>query len=198
MTESEVIKIIDNIANRLAARFKFGYHGVDDMKQQARLYAWQGLVNYDNIRPLENFLWVHTKNRLCNYKRNKYERSHLPCINCKVDYDELEEACDEYVDISECPVYLKWVSRNLTKKNLMSPIELSNVCDHNEDNMYYDNKLIDIISNNELKKIIDMKLPIEFRADYLRLISDVYVPKIRYLKVQNIIQEILEEYQDGI
>ena len=56
MDETEVIAIIDRIANRLAAKFKFGYHELEDMKQQARLFAWEGMENYDGVRPLDNFL----------------------------------------------------------------------------------------------------------------------------------------------
>ena len=53
--EQEVIDIIDGIANRLCYKFKFGYHSPEDMKQQARLFAWEGLDKYDGKRPLENF-----------------------------------------------------------------------------------------------------------------------------------------------
>ena len=56
MTEDEVVQTINLIANRLAGKFKFGYHELEDMKQQARLFAWEGLENYDGVRPLENFL----------------------------------------------------------------------------------------------------------------------------------------------
>ena len=55
MTEQQVVQIINNIANRLASKFKFGYHELEDMRQQARLFAWEGLENYDGIRPLRKF-----------------------------------------------------------------------------------------------------------------------------------------------
>ena len=67
MTEEQVLQTINNIANRLAAKFKFGYHELEDMKLQARLFEWQGLKNYDGVRPLENFLWTHVRNRLYNF-----------------------------------------------------------------------------------------------------------------------------------
>ena len=82
MTEEQVIQTIDNIANRLASKFKFGYHEIEDMKQQARLFAWEGLKNYDGIRPLENFLWTHVRNRLYNFKRNNFGRPDKPCDTC--------------------------------------------------------------------------------------------------------------------
>ena len=43
MTEQQLVHTINNIANRLASKFKFGYHELEDMKQQARLFAWEGL-----------------------------------------------------------------------------------------------------------------------------------------------------------
>ena len=64
MSESQLIQIINNIANRLAGKFKFGYHDLEDMKQQARLFAWEGLEHYDGVRPLENFLWTHVRMRV--------------------------------------------------------------------------------------------------------------------------------------
>ena len=53
MTEEEVLKTIEHIANKLCYKFKFGYHGVEDMKQQATLFALEGLEAYDEKRPLE-------------------------------------------------------------------------------------------------------------------------------------------------
>ena len=82
--EQEVMDIITSISNKLASKFKFGYHDIDDMKQQAMLFAWEGLENYDGIRPLENFLWVHVKNRLYNFKRNNYSRPNKPCENLPI------------------------------------------------------------------------------------------------------------------
>ena len=71
MTEEQVVQTIDIIANRLAKKFKFGYHDIDDMKQQARLFAWEGIENYDGVRPLANILWTHVRYRLYYFKRIK-------------------------------------------------------------------------------------------------------------------------------
>jgi DNA-directed RNA polymerase specialized sigma24 family protein len=82
-TETEVIDIINTVADRLCYKFKFGYHSAEDMKQQARLYAWEGMEKYDGKRPLENFLWTHVRNRLYNFKRNNYSRLEKPCDTCE-------------------------------------------------------------------------------------------------------------------
>ena len=68
--EKDFLRVLDNISKRLAYKFRFAYHNFDDMKQQAAIFAIEGLEKYDNSRPLENFLWTHVRNRLFNYKRN--------------------------------------------------------------------------------------------------------------------------------
>ena len=85
-TEAEVVAIIDRVAAKIARKFKFGYHDIDDMKQQARLFALECLPRYDLTRPLENFVWTHVHNRLFNYKRDNYERPSCPCKTCTL-YD---------------------------------------------------------------------------------------------------------------
>ena len=48
-------------------------------------------------------------------------------------------------------------------------------------------------------KVLDIKLPAHHRADYLKIINDVYVPKKKKEEVLFIIQTILEEhgYEEG-
>ncbi len=83
MTEEEVLSSIDRVANGLAYKYRFGYHGLDDMKQEARMLAIEGLDRYDSSRgKLETFLWTHVSNRLFNIKRNKYARPDKPCFDC--------------------------------------------------------------------------------------------------------------------
>ena len=86
MTEDEVLSSIDLVANRLASKFRFGYHSIDDMKQQARIFALEALDIYDNTKgtTLDTFLWLYVRNRLCNFKRDNYERP-KPCLNCPLN-----------------------------------------------------------------------------------------------------------------
>ena len=80
--ENELLNVIDIITKKLAYKFKFGYHDIEDMKQQISIFAIEGLKNYDHKRPLENFLWTHVRNRLFNYKRDNYQRPDKPCYSC--------------------------------------------------------------------------------------------------------------------
>jgi DNA-directed RNA polymerase specialized sigma subunit len=86
VSEEEFLTVLDNISKRLGHKFKFGYHNFDDMKQQAAIFALEGLEKYDKKRPLENFLWTHVRNRLFNYKRDNYQRPDKPCLSCPL-YD---------------------------------------------------------------------------------------------------------------
>ena len=50
------------------------------------------------------------------------------------------------------------------------------------------------IDTKEMQKIVDNKLPSEYRADYLKIISDVYVPKKQREEVLQCVYQILEEH----
>lgn len=75
------------------------------------------------------------------------------------------------------------------KKKVMAPKQLS-----------YDDNVVDKdldqdlnIDTKEIRKIIDKFLPFDFRSDYLKLSSDVYIPKKRKTTLINKIKEILKE-----
>lgn len=74
MTEQEVIETITKVVDRQAAKFRFGYYEVEDMRQEAFIIAMDALDRYDEKRPLENFLAVHVNNRLKNFKRDNFYR----------------------------------------------------------------------------------------------------------------------------
>ena len=42
--------------------------------------------------------------------------------------------------------------------------------------------------------VLDFKLPADYRADYLKIVNDVYVPKKRKEEVLALIKEIMEEH----
>ena len=191
-TEDEVVDIIKKVSRSLAQKFVFGYHDRKDLEQQASLIAWQGfLENYDGVRPLENFLRVHVKNRLCNYKRKHYERLSTPCSGCP-HYDENSiSGCLEYVEVDECLKYSGWIRRNSTKKNLMAPIELANVQDERENTMKSLLFAEDIIVGQEVELLINKMLPISLRHDYLRLKNGMSVHKIKREEIREIITLII-------
>jgi hypothetical protein len=195
MTEEEVMVVINNVANRLARRFKFGYHEIDDMRQQARLFAWEGLEHYDGVRPLENFLWTHVHNRLFNFKRDKYERPGKPCADCgNCQYDDLSgDDCLKFPDKMECEPYSMWAKRSKRKKNLMNPIDISNIDDEHEKNMSVHTDPGRLTDYDNMMKIIDRELPTNLRAQFLRLKFGTKLSKVNKIKIQTTIREILEK-----
>ena len=44
VSNEEFIRVLDNISKRLGHKFRFGYHDFEDMKQQAAIFALEGLV----------------------------------------------------------------------------------------------------------------------------------------------------------
>jgi len=195
MTEEETIKVINKVIRRLVYKFVFGYYDKDDIYQQAFIFAIDGLERYDNERSLENFLWTHIKNRLCTFKRDEYGRHDKPCLSCKRNkYDKDNDICKVYDDIFECKFYSGWIYRTSIKHNLLNPININNVKGNNEEYFSSINSADDIYDGNSLVKLIDENLPCSLRADYLKMISGIYIPKHKREKVQEAVDTILNEH----
>jgi DNA-directed RNA polymerase specialized sigma24 family protein len=169
MTQNEVLEIINKICDRYAYKFKFGYFEPEDIRQEAFIIALDALDRYEEGRPLENFLAVHVKNRLNNFKRDKYYRQNK-------NNDGKQERL------------------NNSKKFLMEPLDISNIRDESEKNMRLSDGFIDEIANQELLEIIDEHLDTSLRADYLRVRHGAYVPKPRREQISSEVRKILEEY----
>tara|TARA_R110002020_G_scaffold367868_3_gene579776 strand:- start:2300 stop:2896 length:597 start_codon:yes stop_codon:yes gene_type:complete len=179
--EKEVIDIIESISTKLASKFKFGYHDIEDMRQQAMLFACEGLENYDGIRPLENFLWVHVKNRLYNFKRNNYSRPNKPCENCPFNA-YIDKQCTKYKNMNDCDPYFKWNQRNEKKKNLMTTYEYLDI------NYSEATKPEDDIFKSHIYSIIDKNIPIHMREDWIRFINKA---KLNKNKKEALLQQII-------
>jgi DNA-directed RNA polymerase specialized sigma24 family protein len=74
MTEEQVVSTILKISSRLANKYTFPNFEQDDISQEAFIIGMEALDRYDGIRPLENFLSIHIRNRLKNFKRDHYYR----------------------------------------------------------------------------------------------------------------------------
>lgn len=192
MTEAEVVTIINKIVYKLAYKFKFGYHDINDMKQQGRLLALEALESnkYDGKRPLENFLWTHVHNRLFNYKRDNFERPDTPCDACD---NNINGECVKYTSKDYCLIYEKWLNRNLAKRNLMIPLGLFGIDDEHESTMRCGDDIVDKLIYNEFVDLVEGKLPVVFRKDWILCKAGVHIPKNKRIKLQEIIFKILEE-----
>lgn len=196
VSEEDFLKVLDNISKRLGHKFRFGYHDFDDMKQQAAIFAIEGLEKYDNSRPLENFLWTHVRNRLFNYKRNNYQRPDKPCLTCPFfdkGYKCSLNQCEKYTDKSECDLYAAWSARNESKKNIMQPHQIE---DESSLGTYQSN-FVDSISDKELILFLDQNVESEYREDYLRLKHGDKVTKNKLQKLQNHVLELIDQYKNS-
>lgn len=194
VSETELLRVIDVISKKLAYKFKFGYHEIEDMKQQISIFAIEGLKNYDHKRPLENFLWTHVRNRLFNYKRDNYQRPDKPCLTCPL-YDPAKKqsasACLKYQNKDDCDLYAKWSVRNSSKKNLMYWSTIEEIKDYS--NAFTDDSDILDINDKEILDILDEKLNGEYRIIYLQLRGGSKVNKADMEKLVKQIKIILGE-----
>ena len=196
VTEKHFLETIDKICYKLLHKFRFGYHDIEDMKQQAYIFALQGLENYDPSKPLENFLWTHIRNRLFNFKRDKYQRPDRPCNTCEFydpNYEKSTSQCLQFNCKTNCSLYNNWYSKNNNKKNLMQ-------VSHTENSETIQSTGLDFVStiqNKEILKRIDPYIRVDLRKYYLMFLYGQKIPKkYNSLLLQNI-KEILQEHRDG-
>ena len=193
ISESELLTVIDNISKKLAYKFKFGYHDIEDMKQQISIFAIEGLKNYDYKRPLENFLWTHVRNRLFNYKRDNYRRPDKPCYSCPL-FDSKNSLCTKYSNKNDCDLYYTWSQRNDNKKNLMHLTTIDEIKNYGSVFSSDDDSFFNFISNKEIIDIIENNLIDHNRMTYLRLKSGAKVSKAEKEELLETIQQILKDH----
>jgi DNA-directed RNA polymerase specialized sigma24 family protein len=192
--ETLFLEALDKITKKLIYKFKFGYHEAEDMKQQATVFAIQGLQFYDKKRPLENFLWTHVRNRLFNYKRDNYQRPDKPCLTCPFfdkSYCQSDNQCSKYKDKSECEPYNSWETKNSSKKNIMKPLAIDYLND-----TAHSFSSSELIKNKEIIDLIDKNLPIKLRPAYLNFMANQKIPKKDYNVLIETIKQILNIEQE--
>lgn len=187
--EAEIARIVLEVSRNISPAFKFGYHTRGDMAQTAAFFALELLEQedkYDVSRPLAGFLYIHIRNRLANYRRDNYIRTERPC-----------QCCDPFnPPLSPCDKWTAWNNRNIKKQNLMRPLDVYVIADEHEKNMRENCTVEDDASVNELISLIDDKLSVELRSDYLKLKNGVSIPKARKQKVREAILEIINHGEE--
>lgn len=199
LTEQQVLDSIEKIANgRLPHLFKFGYNTLDDMKQNARAFAIEGLSYYEASKgSLDTFLWIFVHNRLYNDKRNKSERP-KPCLDCPLRaYDphlkNSKSGCTAFEDKMDCKDFSSWQRINAPKKNLMNLVGISTVVDENEERMKVSQDIDTQIDYSDIVDLIDNKIPNNLRKDWIKLKTGITLPKSDKRKLIEEIKNILEE-----
>lgn len=187
-SEDQVLAIIEKVVSQLAPSFTFGYYEVDDIKQEGRIFAIELLEKetYDPERQLENYVFTHVRNRMCNLKRNKFFRNEPPCVACHEG-----RACGP--DGEVCRRYADWKKRNATKANLQRPMDIGRVSNdgERERRARVEPQAEQNAETAELLGRVDTALPLEFRADWLRMRAGVAVSRNRRSQIEDVIKEIV-------
>ena len=195
MTEQEVLDIIEIVCRGLASKYRFGYHDIEDIRQEIMVESIRALDSYDSDKgKLQTFLWTNAKNRLYNLKRNKFERYDKPCLNCPLKaYDPLcknsTSQCTQYDNKDNCEIYYSWSKRNNSKKNLMLPICITSVQDENESNMRQSYDVGDFVDNRNIIDEIDRIIPIHLRSLWIKMKNDISISKVDKQKILDLIEE---------
>jgi DNA-directed RNA polymerase specialized sigma24 family protein len=166
---------------------------LEDIKQEARLFALEALPRYDPrpgpdgkpTRPLENFVCRHVKNRLLNMRRNLLRRADPPCSICH----RAQGGSTEHPDGQICKKYAAWKKRNDAKASLMSPSFLDTAVPLPDRGSR--RPVEDETELKEMLELIDRKLDIELRGTYLQMRAGRPVSQSRRKAVVEAVREIL-------
>ncbi len=175
INEKEFLETVNKITRMLALSFKFGYHTLDDIKQQIMLFALAGLNKYDGIRPLGGFLYTHVKNRLINFKRDNYRRTDSPCKLCY----GCSDGTTKHEDGLFCDKYTKWECKNVIKQNIIHPLDITSINDELESNTRTASSVVSDVCMLESLEMIDQELPIDLRATYLQMKEGLNIGKVK-------------------
>jgi len=201
-SEAEVLEALNGAVDSLAASFRFGYHDLEDMKQQGLLFGLEALdqekfdPNHSSGSGLKNFLRYHIRNQYINMKRNKFSRPNAPCDGCpfKCPRKQVESGCAEFKDRRDCPKYAGWEQRNAAKRNLMEPCSVESIRSQAE--AATTNSALEKMERDELVQLIDRHLPVGLRSDYRRMVEGVRLSKRRRQRIMDAIKQILREHGD--
>ena len=149
---------------KLARQYRFGYHTVEDLEQEAFVLAWSALPRWDGQRSLYNFIYTHVKNRLQTFVRDNYMK---PCP-CSLCYGK-GEGETEHEDKLHCKKYHSWYAANKRRGNIMSPIGITCVDEEGETKTYMPDTVSKDAENAEIFDLIDKNIPHDMRGTYLRM-----------------------------
>lgn len=191
ISEKELLIVIEKVVNKLAYGFKFGYHTLEDIKQEARLRALIALPKFDpKKQTLEGFLYLDLKNKLINFKRDNYKRPiECPCQICKnfLNGETL------HPDGRYCESYLKWCNKNNKRLNISQPLSIETINDEKEKSIKVFCNYTNQLEIKEIKNKIDIILPVDIRSYYLRMLEGLPVPRIKRKEVESFIKIVLNE-----
>ncbi|HEY1190775.1 MAG TPA: hypothetical protein VGE74_24305 [Gemmata sp.] len=194
VSEEQLLAAIAKVASVLSAKkLRLGIHDADDIGQIVAVLALEALPKYEPSKGgLEGFLFRHCSNRILNMRRDELGlRSDPPC---KVCYQHALGGGEGHPDGSTCPVFARWWARRQRRTNLTHPHDLDRVAElEQESRAWTDSNVPDSAANAELLDLIDAHVPLDLRADYLRMRAGEQLPKVRRERVLQAARDILDD-----
>lgn len=144
---------------------------------------------------LDSFLWIHARNRLHNFKRDNFARPDLPCDACPLKA-YVNKKCTKFKNTMDCEYYFKWYNRNEVKKSLASNQGASDPKNKGVwgvENAHYETDIDSDIFQKEIFKLVDKKIPVTLREDWIRFINKLKITKQKREQILSIVFEILKE-----
>ena len=91
---SDVLKMMDEIAEKYYGQLVCGYITVDDAKQEIRMLCLKAMEDYDKTKGTTLRTWFVNKvlSRSKNFKRDRFFRLENPCKSCPF-FDIWEDGC---------------------------------------------------------------------------------------------------------
>lgn len=192
LTENEVLEIIDKTVAYLAPSFKFGYFDTEDMKQEGTIFCLEALDSFNFDKSCQDdvgdalltFLKTHVRWRFLNMRRKQLTRLEPPLCSCNLCKEDSPHRLD-------CKKYANWVKRNMAKRSLMEPFDVSEI--YTSDASFTTDIELDILSSDVIE-ILNQHVPASIRADYRRFIEGVNLPKNKREKLIDEIKSILQHH----
>lgn len=192
-TEEEVLRCIERVVRLLAPSFAFGVYDVEDICQIGRMEAIALLAKgkYDPTRPLENFLFTHVRRRLLNVRREFMRTDSVGCRGCyRLWLAGSRDACGKGAE--GCAQFARWRVGQEKRGKVMRAVSVDRVAEH-DGALTQQDTVADTAAGEELLRLIDERLPIDLRGDYLRMRAGVHVRQSRKELVREAVANILRE-----
>lgn len=186
ISEEEFLHNVKRVIKQLGNSYKFGIYTYQDISQEIHVKCWEILPKWNKQLPLFNFLLTAVKHHLINLKRNEFYRSECPCKLCS----NKDDGHTEHEDGRYCKKFLSWKSTNLRKANIAFPPSIPD----DYDGYSHEDNISNILSNEELQDIIDIKMPVKTRGVYLRMKSGQSVSNVDKQKVLKFLKKLLKDY----
>lgn len=156
----------------------------NNLTQEELMYKMEGVIN--RIAPKYTFNGYDVD----DIKQEAF----MICVDALERYDE-KRPLENFLSVHLSNRLKNFVRDNYyvsstdeDKKKLLTPKMMGT-----DDIISENEELIDPMEKKEIEKIIDSKLPPQYRSDYLKISSGVYVNKKRREEITQIILDILKE-----